>query len=86
MRIDLLVTRGSEKLIVEVKGAGYSRGPASLYEQVARYLDAAGISEGIALVIPNSPTPMRSVNFIGGSTDKQHTVFVLGPSDKWPRY
>lgn len=77
-RVDLLVSRGDELLIVEVKSSRYRGGPDALIRQVAAYMNFAGVSKGIAIVVPDVPQPMEIVEHdIGWVGEK---IVVLHPA------
>lgn len=77
-RVDLLLSRGDEQVIVEVKSNRYRGGSDALVRQVATYMNFSGVSKGIAIVVPDTPQRMEAVEHDIGWTGEK--IVVLRPS------
>lgn len=76
-RVDLLISRGTEQVIVEVKSGRYRGNSNALVGQLAMYMNFAGISRGIGVVVPDTPQRMETTEHkIGWIGEK---VFILRP-------
>ena len=76
-RGDLLLSRGNEKLLVELKGTSFSRQLVrSGHEQLDRYFSISGIDQGV-LVIANPPYATPTI--IDATTPRGRRVLVVAP-------
>jgi hypothetical protein len=77
-RVDLLLSRDDEQVVVEVKSSRYSGDAHELFRQMAIIFDFSGVSRGIAIVVPNAPQRMEvKVHYMPMTGGK---VVVLQPT------
>lgn len=76
-RVDLLLSLGEERVIVEVKSSRYRGGADALVRQVATYMNLSGVPKGIAIVVPDAPQRMQAGAYDIGWTGEK--VVVLQP-------
>ncbi|MFY9136814.1 hypothetical protein [Zwartia sp.] len=76
-RADLLVSRGTEKVIIEIKRRLTKQSYASAVSQVEHYLLIGGIKDGILLFLPDAPCEMERIDTVISGTDKR--LVVLSP-------
>lgn len=81
-RADLIVERGEEKLVVELKRHLYRNNFQNVLAKVEHYMLISGIKNGIALFLPESPSDLEvqeiDVSGIGGR------LIVLSPEGSNP--
>lgn len=77
-RADLLVIRGDERLIIEIKRHFSRKSYASAIAQVAHYLHIGGLKSGILLFLPEVPGEMELSDGIVNGTDGR--LVILLPS------
>lgn len=58
-RADLLISRGDEKVIVELKCRLFNKNIQSAIAQVERYMLISRIKNGIVLILPNTPSELE---------------------------
>jgi hypothetical protein len=59
---DLLVTRGEERLVIELKRRLMRQNYVAAVTQVTRYLLTSGIKSGILLFVPDAPSEMERLD------------------------
>lgn len=75
LRADILISRGEEKVVVELKRHGRSLQNAIV--QVETYLSASGITNGILLFFPDTQSEMKRV--VVDASNGAGKILVLGP-------
>jgi len=76
-RADLLVSRGEEKIVIELKRRLLRANYANAVAQVEHYLLVGGIKDGILLFLPESPSDMERINTTIAGIDGR--LVVLSP-------
>jgi hypothetical protein len=76
-RADLLISRGTEKVIIELKRRLMKRSYANAVAQVEHYLLIGGIKDGILLFLPDAPSEMEKLDTVVSGTDGR--LVVLSP-------
>jgi hypothetical protein len=79
-RVDLLISRGDEKLIVEVKTNRYRGASDALIRQLATYMNFSGISKGIGIVVPDAPQRMETTEHHLGWVGEK--ILILRPAQR----
>ncbi len=81
-RADLLVTRGEERLVIELKRRLFSQSYANAVAQVEHYLLIGGIKSGILLFLPEAPGEMERLDSTVSGIDGR--LVVLSPMGSNP--
>lgn len=76
-RADLLVSRGAEKIVVELKRHLIRKHYQNAVAQVEHYLLIGGIKDGILLFLPDAPSDMERLDSVVPSIDGR--IVVLSP-------
>lgn len=85
-RADLLVVRGEERLVIELKRRFVRQSYVNAIAQVEQYLLIGGIKSGILLFLPDSPSEMERLDKTVSGIDGRLVVLVpagSNPSFKW---
>lgn len=77
-RADLLVTRGDERLVIEIKRRLMKRGYANAVAQVEQYLLIGGIKIGVLLFLPDAPSDMERLDSLVSGIDGR--LVILSPA------
>lgn len=76
-RADLLVSRGEDRLVIELKRQFIHKTYANAVAQVEHYLLIGGIKNGILLFLPDAPSEMERLDLMVNGIDAR--VVVLSP-------
>jgi hypothetical protein len=77
LRPDLLIARGDDRVVVELKRVFRGRNYENAIAQVERYLLISGIKNGVLLFLPEAPGEMQRAEFRVGGIDGR--IVVLTP-------
>lgn len=83
-RADLLVVRGEERLLIELKRRFVCQSYVNAIAQVEQYLLIGGIKSGILLFLPESPSEMERLEKIVSGIDAR--LVVLAPAGSNPSF
>ncbi|MDQ7745794.1 hypothetical protein [Hydrogenophaga pseudoflava] len=76
-RADLLVSRGGEKVVIEIKRRLMRQNYANAVAQVEHYLLIGGVKDGILLFLPDAPSDMERIDTTIAGVDGR--LVVLSP-------
>lgn len=76
-RADLLISRGTDKVVVELKRRLMKQSYANAIAQVEHYLLIGGIKDGILLFLPDAPSDMERLDKVVPGIDGR--LVVLSP-------
>jgi len=76
-RADLLVSRGGEKVVIELKRRLMRQNYANAVAQVEHYLLIGGVKDGILLFLPDAPSDMERIDTTIAGIDGR--LVVLSP-------
>lgn len=76
-RADLLISRGEEKIVVELKRRLFNKNLQNVIAQVEHYMLLSGINSGIALFLPDEPGELEIQELHVGGIDGR--LVVLSP-------
>ena len=82
-RADLLVSRGGERVVIELKRRLWRQNYANSVAQVEHYLLIGGIKDGILLFLPDVPSSMERFEITIAAIDGR--LVVLSPVGSNPR-
>ena len=82
-RADLLVSRGGERVVIELKRRLWRQNYANSVAQVEHYLLIGGIKDGILLFLPDVPSSMERFDITIAAIDGR--LVVLSPVGSNPR-
>ena len=83
-RADLLVARGEERLVIELKRRFVRQSYVNAIAQVEQYLVIGGIKSGILLFLPDSPSEMERIDKTVSGIDGR--LVVLAPAGSNPSF
>ncbi|MNV29451.1 hypothetical protein D3C71_1206780 [compost metagenome] len=83
-RADLLVTRGEDRLVIELKRKLLKQSYANAVAQVEQYLLVGGIKYGVLLFLPDAPNEMERLDSAVTGIDG-HLV-ILSPKGANPSF
>ncbi|QEL55188.1 hypothetical protein [Chromobacterium paludis] len=75
-RADLMITRGEERLVIEVKRRLMRQNYVNAVSQVEQYLLIGGIKRGILLFLPDSPSNMERLDSTVSVIDGQLVILT----------
>lgn len=81
---DLLVVRGEERVVIELKRRLVRQSYANAVAQVENYLLIGGIKSGILLFLPEAPSEMERINLTVSGIDGR--LVVLSPKGSNPSF
>lgn len=85
LRADLLVSRGAEKVVVELKRRLVRQDYAHAVVQVEQYLLIGGIKDGVLLFLPDAPSAMERFEAVVPGIDGRLVVLSPTGSNLSPR-
>lgn len=78
IRADLLVSRGEERLVIELKRRFMRQNYANAVAQIEQYLQVSGVKSGILLFLPDTTSDMERLNsMVSGTGDR---IVILSPA------
>ncbi|WP_312147484.1 hypothetical protein [Stutzerimonas kunmingensis] len=83
-RADLLITRGEDRLVIELKRKLLEQNYASAVAQIEQYLLVGGIKYGVLLFLPDGPNEMERLDSAATGIDGH--LAVLSPRGSNPSF
>jgi hypothetical protein len=81
-RADLLVARGDDRLVIELKRRLMPQSYGNAIAQVEQYLFIGGVKSGILLFLPDAPSQMERIDTTVGGIDAR--LVILAPMGSSP--
>lgn len=78
-RVDLVIARGDQKVIVEIKRNLAAPDYVIAVEQVKNYLSVSGLGEGVLLILPGVPGKMKRLDVTGNGIPGR--IIMLAPGN-----